>query len=134
MLRRIPVLYLALLLAAPGACHRIAPPEPPVPPTGGSAPTGGTSATGGATPASGGQGTGGTATGGASSPSTAELLCDHLAELRCPEAGAGCVDQAQALLDLQAEGRVRFDVVCLSEATTQEQARSCGSVLCGGDQ
>jgi hypothetical protein len=130
------LLLLALVpaLAAPGACQPLPGPTPPPSPTGGAPATGGTAATGGS--ATGGTApSGGTAgTGGTPAPSTAELLCGHLADIGCAEGDGSCVTQAQALLDLQAEGRARFDVVCLSTAATPAQAQACGSILCGGSQ
>jgi hypothetical protein len=127
-----PVLVFALFVACvPSRCQT---PPGPSPATGGVPATGGTPGTGGVEPATGGQETGGAATGGAPEPSTADLLCEHLADIGCAEGDGSCVVQAQALLDLQAEGRARFDVVCLSEATTPAQAQGCGSILCGGAQ
>lgn len=134
MTRLSALLLLALVpaLAAPGACQPIPSPTPPPPPapTGGSPATGGSPSTGGTAPS------GGTAgTGGVTEPSHAERLCGHLATLQCPEGlDSQCMAQIVELFELQDAGRVRFDAACLERATTPEQARACGSILCGGSQ
>jgi hypothetical protein len=123
-----PVLASVLFVACwPSSCQV---PPGPSPATGGVSATGGTPGTGGTVPATGGQGTG-----GVTEPSQAERLCGHLAMLQCPEGlDSQCMAQIVELFRLQDAGRVRFDAACLERATTPEQARACGSILCGGSQ
>lgn len=92
-------------------------PTPPV--TGGSTSTGGTG-TGGWEPLP----TGGT--GGAASE--AELVCQHLVDIGCPEGSrVSCVEQVEFYL---ADDRFDLDTDCLLLAGTKDAVRRCGGIVC----
>ena len=128
----VAVVALVPLLAAPGACQPLPPPEPPGPATGGATATGGS-------PGTGGQGTGGNAaTGGTTSsgggepaPSLEQVVCGHLKQLGCLEGERPtCPDELWRINHL--DGRARIDLDCLLFSDTVAQVRACGSIACGG--
>ena len=111
---------LALLPAA--SCHYNPPPNP-----GGS---GGTPGQGGAA-SIGGSSSAGQA-GAAGAPSRAELTCQHLLELGCPEVRSvqSCAEQIATIQSLGATASIDLD--CLLAAPSVASVRACQSVPCGG--
>lgn len=59
------------------------------------------------------------------------LACENLAKMGCPEsapAGRSCADMCRTAI----EYGFPLDPVCVANASTPDQARSCGTVRCEG--
>jgi|WetSurMetagenome_2_1015567.scaffolds.fasta_scaffold713134_2 hypothetical protein len=62
-------------------------------------------------------------------PTSCRDACSNLAKLGCPEGlAANCESTCKRASD---EGLTDLRPSCLREATSQEEARSCGTVTCG---
>lgn len=62
-------------------------------------------------------------------PSSCRDACSNLAKLGCPEGlSTRCETTCQKVAD---EGLTDLKPSCLAQATSQGEARSCGTVTCG---